>query len=80
MVQQVKCLVWSLGSAGLIPGPVQWIKDLALLQLWCRLQLCSDSTPSPGISICRGSGKKKKKKKNQIFIEPVLIFYASFKT
>ena len=77
MVQQVKCLVWSLGSAGLIPGPVQWIKDLALLQLWCRLQLWSDSTPSPGISICRGSGKKKKKKKRQISVNHLFSLYAS---
>ena len=23
--------------AGLIPGLVQWVKDLALLWLWCRL-------------------------------------------
>ena len=22
---------------GLIPGPAQWVKDLALLWLWCRL-------------------------------------------
>ena len=24
--------------AGLIPGLTQWVKDLALLWLWCRLQ------------------------------------------
>ena len=23
-------------DAGLIPGPTQWVKDLALLWLWCR--------------------------------------------
>lgn len=27
------------GDAGLVPGLVQWAKDLALPQLWSRLQL-----------------------------------------
>ena len=31
-----------------IPGPEQWVKDLALLQLWRMLQLQLRSYPWPG--------------------------------
>ena len=34
MAQWVKYLTLSLGSTGSIPGPMQWVKDLALPQLW----------------------------------------------
>ena len=65
-------------GAGLIPGLAQWVKDLALpcgvgrrcgldpasLWLWCRsVGNSSDSTPSLGTSIGRGSGPRKDKKK-----------------
>ena len=39
MAQQVMDLVCLCSGEGLIPGPVQWVKDPVLLQLWCRLQL-----------------------------------------
>ena len=39
----------------------QWVKDLALLQLWCRLQLRCGFDPRPGTSICLGCGQEKKK-------------------
>ena len=39
MVQWVKDPVLSLQGWGSEPGPAQWVKDLALLQLWCRSQL-----------------------------------------
>ena len=47
---------------GSIPGLAQWVKDLALLWLWCS----SDLTPRLGTSTCRGCGPKKQKKKNKI--------------
>ena len=37
----------SCGGMDLIPGLVQWVKDLALLQLWCRLQLHLCFNPWP---------------------------------
>ena len=48
MAQWVKDLALSLGSMGLIPGPVQWGKDVVLLQLWCGLQLQLRFDPWPG--------------------------------
>ena len=68
-----KCYSWSphcgaTASAGsqehwdtvLIPGPAQWVKDLALPQLWLRSRLWPGSDPWPGNSICLGEAKKKK--------------------
>ena len=65
----------------LIPGLVQWVKDLAWPELWCRLQrqigyciavavgqaggCSSNSTPSLGTSTCRGCGPKKTEKKKK---------------
>ena len=31
--------LWNPGTQVLFPGPTQWVKDPALLQLECRLQL-----------------------------------------
>ena len=47
VAQRVKNLV-SLRQCGLIPSPAQWVKDLALLQLWCRSQLQLGLDPWPG--------------------------------
>ena len=34
-------------EAGSIPVLAQWVKDLALMQLWCRLQLQLPFDPWP---------------------------------
>ena len=53
------CLCGSLGS---IPGPVQWLKDPVLLQLWCRLQLWLGFDPWPRVFHISHVQQKKKKK------------------
>jgi len=59
MIQHCLC-----GGGGLIPGPVQWVKDLMLLQLWHRSKAeAQDWIPDPEISLWHGSGQGKKKRK-----------------
>ena len=41
-----------------IPGPAQWVKDPALLQLWLSSKLQLRSDPQPGSSTCSGATKK----------------------
>ena len=66
-------------DVGLSPGLAQWVKDPALRELWCRLQMwlgscvavavvwangCSSKlTPSLRTSIYHGCGPKKQKKR-----------------
>ena len=66
MVQQDPGESWECWNTGLIPGPAQWVKDLALLQLQLTLQLQFGPDPWPGNSICHRVAKKKKKKKTPL--------------
>ena len=54
--------VKDLAEATWVPGPVKWIKDPALLQLWRRSQLWLGFNPRPRTSICCGCEQKNKKK------------------
>ena len=56
MVQWVNDQACLCVDGDLIPGPVQWVKDLALLQLWLRFDLC------PGTFMCLGDNQKRKNK------------------
>ena len=52
MAQWNRC--WDAGS---IPGPAQWVEDVALPQLWLRLQLQLRSDPWPGTPYVMGQPK-----------------------
>ena len=53
----------------LIPSLAQWVKDLALPQLWRRSELWLRSDPWPGNCICLRVAKKEKKKRKILKIE-----------
>ena len=52
---------WERWEAGLIPGPSQWIKGLALLSCGVGHNCCSDLIPGQGTPNAGGQLKKKKK-------------------
>ena len=66
---RIQCVCGGSGdcwSMGLILGLVQWVEDLALLQLWCRLQLHLGFDPWPGNFHVLWVRPKKKKKKKEL--------------
>ena len=65
MLQWVNEPALSLQSAGLIPGPEQWVKHLVLPQLQFESQLWLGSDPWSRNFICLGAAKKKQEKKNK---------------
>ena len=58
-----------------VPATVQWSKDLALPQLWCRAQLWLGFDPCPrNFNTLQLQPKKKKKKKNlQLIRAPISL-------
>ena len=63
---------WEHWDTGSTLGPVQWVKDLALPQLWLRSQLQLRSDPWPGNSICHGAARKEKQNS---FIGVLFTYY-----
>ena len=64
------------GSTSVIPGPVQWVKDLALMQLWCRLQLQLRFNPWPrNLHMLWVQPKKKEKIRLWLKTESIGIDY-----
>ena len=79
-MQWVNDLACLCGSTGSFSGLVQWVKDPALLQLWCRSQMWLRTYPCVGISICCGYGKnkqtnKQKKKTSSTQVKIVILFH-----
>ena len=71
MAQWVNDLVCLCGTTSSIPGPVKWVKDLALLQLWHRLQLQLGFDPWPRnppmpLGVAKKENKQTNKKKDDI--------------
>ena len=52
-------------DTGLMPGPAQWVKDLALLQLQHRSYCSSDVIPGLGTPYAMGQPKKKRRKEKK---------------
>ena len=74
-VNDLACLC---GGAGSIPRLVQWVKDLALLQLWHRLQLWLGFSPWPeNFQMLWRWPKKKKKGLFKSYVH-LLIFFIVF--
>ena len=61
-------------DAGLIPGLTQWVKDLALLWLWCRTAAAAPIRPlacEPPYAL--GVALKSKKKKKKLMKELLML-------
>ena len=76
MARWVNDLAHLSGGDGSIPGPVQWVKDPKLLQLWCRSHLWLGFTPCLGnFRVPRVCLKKKKKTKFFKNLKNLFILY-----
>ena len=70
MAQWINDLAFLCGGTGLIPGPLQWVKDMVSPHSCGIGHSCgSVSIPGPGTSICCGGSQ-------QNFFEITLFIYS----
>ena len=70
MAQWVNDLACLCGGTGSNPSPAQWVKHLALLQVWCRLHLWLRFDPwRRNFHMLQGWLKKKKRKKKEMKLQ-----------
>ena len=63
-------------DAGLIPGLAQWVKDLALLWLWCRLTATAPTGPLAWeLPYATGTALKRKKRRRKKRWNHVNMFF-----
>ena len=75
LLWHIGLIIWLVSVAGSIPGPVQWVKDLELPQLWRRLQLRLGFDPSLGNSHMPWGQLTKIKKKLSSLCQILMFSY-----
>ena len=74
VAQWINDLACLCGGADLIPGPVQWVKDLCCCGCGIGCSSGLDLIHGLGTSICHGGGAKREKKKKRITLSWTFMY------